>query len=151
MKKIFGILCLITLSLAGVSCHGDLDIAQKGQVTGGDAWGSQSNALANMYGMMSTFRAAFATDYMYWGEYRTQIWGKGNETQPSRDFVYTNNIASTHAQADWTSLYTTINHANLILKYVPGIGFTDEGQKNQILGAAHFVRVLLLLDRPYLG
>lgn len=46
MKKIFGILCLITLSLAGVSCHGDLDIAQKGQVTGGDAWGSQSNALA---------------------------------------------------------------------------------------------------------
>lgn len=140
MKKIFGILCLITLSLAGVSCHGDLDIAQKGQVTGGDAWGSQSNALANMYGMMSTFRAAFATDYMYWGEYRTQIWGKGNETQPSRDFVYTNNIASTHAQADWTSLYTTINHANLILKYVPGIGFTDEGQKNQILGAAHFVR-----------
>ena len=95
MKKIFGILCLITLSLAGVSCHGDLDIAQKGQVTGGDAWGSQSNALANMYGMMSTFRAAFATDYMYWGEYRTQIWGKGNETQPSRDFVYTNNIAST--------------------------------------------------------
>ena len=37
MKKIFGILCLITLSLAGVSCHGDLDIAQKGQVTGGDA------------------------------------------------------------------------------------------------------------------
>ena len=49
MKKIFGILCLITLSLAGVSCHGDLDIAQKGQVTGGDAWGSQSNALANMY------------------------------------------------------------------------------------------------------
>lgn len=76
MKKIFGILCLITLSLAGVSCHGDLDIAQKGQVTGGDAWGSQSNALANMYGMMSTFRAAFATDYMYWGEYRTQIWGK---------------------------------------------------------------------------
>ena len=56
MKKIFGILCLITLSLAGVSCHGDLDIAQKGQVTGGDAWGSQSNALANMYGMMSTFR-----------------------------------------------------------------------------------------------
>ena len=23
---------------------------------------------------------------------------------------------------------------------MPGIGFTDEGQKNQILGAAHFVR-----------
>lgn len=140
MKKILEILCLVALCWGGVSCHGDLDIAQKGQVTGDDAWDGQSNALANMNGMMSTFRAAFATDYMYWGEYRTQIWGKGNETQPSRDFVYTNNIASTHAQADWTSLYTTINHANLILKYVPGIGFTDEGQKNQILGAAHFVR-----------
>lgn len=140
MKKLFGIICLFVLSLAGTSCHGDLDIAQKGQVTGGDAWTGQSNALANMYGMMSTFRAAYATDYMYWGEYRTQIWGKGNETQPSRDFVYTNNIASTHAQADWTNVYTTINHANLILKYVPGIGFADEAQKNQVLGAAHFVR-----------
>lgn len=140
MKKIFGLCCLIALSLAGVSCHGDLDTIQKGQVTGGDAWSSQSNAVANMYGLMSTFRATFATDYMYWGEYRTQIWGEGNESQPSRDFVYTNNISSTHAQADWTSLYTTINHANLILKYVPGIEFSNEGQKNQVLGVAHFVR-----------
>lgn len=140
MKKIISFLCLAVLSMSGAGCHGDLDIAQKGQVTGGDAWEGQSNALANMYGMMSTFRAAFATNYMYWGEYRTQIWGKGNETQPSRDFVYTNNISSTHAQADWTSVYTTINHANLILKYVPGIGFTDERQKAQVLGAAHFVR-----------
>ena len=50
MKKIFGILCLITLSLAGVSCHGDEDLAQKGEGPGGDAWGSQSYALANLYG-----------------------------------------------------------------------------------------------------
>lgn len=140
MKKILGIACLIFLSWAGVSCHGDLDVVQKGQVTGGDAWNNQSNAQANMYGLMSTFRATFATDYMYWGEYRTQIWGKGNETQPAREYVYTNNIASTHAQADWTNLYTTINHANLILKYVPGIGFSDNAQKDQVLGVAYFVR-----------
>lgn len=140
MKKIFGFLSATLLLLTGVCCHGDLNVVQKGQVTGGDAWINQSSALANMYGMMSSFRAAFATDYMYWGEYRTQIWGKGNETQPSRDFVYTNNIASTHAQADWTSLYTTVNHANLILKYVPGISFTNEALKNQVLGSAYFVR-----------
>lgn len=140
MKKICSLLFVSLIAWAGTSCHGDLDVTQKGSVTGGDAWTSPASALANMNGMMSTFRAAFATDYMYWGEYRTQIWGKGNETQPSRDFVYTNNIASTHAQADWTSLYTTINHANLILKYVPGIGFSDGAQKNQILGSAYFVR-----------
>lgn len=47
-------------------------------------------------------------------------------------------------------VYTTINHANLILKYVPGIGFTDEGEEPD-QGRPLRARVLLLpLDRPYL-
>lgn len=141
MKKTFNILIIfVTICMFGVSCHSDLDVSQKGIVANNDAWKEPADAVSHMYGMMSTFRAAFATDYMYWGEYRTGLWGKGNETQPAREDAYNNTISAGHAQADWTALYTTLNHANLILKHVPEISFNNESDKNRILGSAHFVR-----------
>ena len=127
MKKTFNILIIfVTICMFGVSCHGDLDVSQKGIVANNDAWKEPADAVSHMYGMMSTFRAAFATDYMYWGEYRTGLWGKGNETQPAREDAYNNTISAGHAQADWTSIYTTLNHANLILKHVPEISFNND-------------------------
>ena len=77
---------------------------------------------------------------MYWGEYRTGLWGDGLTGQTSRDQVYQNQIPTNHTFADWTNLYTTINNANLMLKHAQNIQFKTEESKNEILANAYFVR-----------
>lgn len=140
MKKAFIYTLLLLIPLITVSCHKDLNVQQKGGISTNEAWQTGDDAEAAMYGMMSTFRAAFATNFVYWGEYRTGLWGPGLSTQPARDNVYANTIDAANAYTDWTNLYTTINSANLILKYTPGLPFNSEQDRNTVLGSALFVR-----------
>ena len=93
-----------------------------------------------MYGLYNKFRSSFSEGYMYWGEYRTGLWGDGLTGQTSRDQVYQNQIPTNHTFADWTNLYTTINNANLILKHAQNIHFKTEESKNEVLANAYFVR-----------
>ncbi|MFA6876923.1 MAG: RagB/SusD family nutrient uptake outer membrane protein, partial [Parabacteroides sp.] len=137
MKKILFILLIGSLFS---SCHEDLDIVQKSAVSANSMWQNEGDATSAMYGMFSVFRSAFNTGYIYWGEYRTGLWGDGLTGQTSRDQVYQNQIPTDHAYADWTSLYTTINNANLILKYTPNITFNSETTKNKVLANAYYVR-----------
>lgn len=140
MKKYFIHIILLFSALVAVSCHKDLNVKQEGGISTNEAWQTADDAEAAMYGMLSTFRAAFATDYIYWGEYRTGLWGSGLSSQPARDNVYANNIDAANAYTDWTDVYTTINQANLILKYTPGLPFNNEQDRSIILGSALYVR-----------
>ena len=139
MKYFYKIISLLVF-LSFIPCHGDLDIQQKGGISTNEAWQSSEDAESAVYGMMYLFRNTFSDDYMYWGEYRTGLWGKGRESQPARDDVYNNTISATHGRTDWTNLYSTINLANLILKYTPEITFVNDSDKNRIIGDAYFVR-----------
>jgi hypothetical protein len=141
MKKInivifIGLFTCISLS----SCNDDLNVVQTSGVPSNAMWKTQSDAESAMYGLFSQFRSAFSTGYMYWGEYRTGLWGEGLTSQAKRDQVYLNQIPTSHSQADWKNLYTTINDANLIIKHVPDITFNDEILKNKVLANAYFVR-----------
>lgn len=131
-------LFVITLILSG--CHGDLDVTQKSGVTASSMWKDESDATSAMYGLYNKFRSTFNTDYVYWGEYRTGLWGDGMTTQTSRDQVYQNQISPDHGQANWNNLYTTINNANLIIKYTPDISFSSDEGKNRVLANAYYVR-----------
>jgi len=138
--KLKKILLIILIGSLFSSCHGDLDLVQKSAVSANSMWKSEGDATSAMYGMFSVFRSAFNTGYIYWGEYRTGLWGDGLTGQTSRDQVYQNQIPTDHEYADWTSLYTTINNANLILKYTPNIAFSNEASKNKVLANAYYVR-----------
>jgi hypothetical protein len=122
------------------ACNGDLDIINNSAVSSNSMWQEEGDATAAMYGLYNEFRSSFSEGYMYWGEYRTGLWGDGLTGQTSRDQVYQNQIPTNHAFSDWTKLYTTINNANLILKYAPKISFKSEENKNEILANAYFVR-----------
>lgn len=135
-NSILFIVCVLFLS----ACHGDLDIKQQSGVTASSMWQDENDATSAMYGLFNKFRATFSTSYIYWGEYRTGLWGDGMTTQTARDQVYQNQIGPDHGQANWGNVYTTINNANLIIKYVPNISFTSEESKNKVLANAHFVR-----------
>lgn len=135
-NSIYLIVCILILS----SCHGDLDVQQKSGVTASSMWQDESDATSAMYGLFNKFRSTFSTSYIYWGEYRTGLWGDGMTTQTARDQVYQNQIGPDHGQANWGDLYTTINNANLILKYTPNIPFSNEEKKNEVLANAYYVR-----------
>ncbi|WP_298648977.1 RagB/SusD family nutrient uptake outer membrane protein [uncultured Proteiniphilum sp.] len=136
-KKIILFFSICTLL---VSCHGDLDIIQKSAVSANSMWQDEGDATSAIYGLYNRFRSTFEYGYMYWGEYRTGLWTDGLAGQTSRDQVYQNQIPTNHGYADWNDLYTTINQANLIIKYTPKIKFNNEETKNKVLGNAYFVR-----------
>ncbi len=133
------VLCLIVA--LSTACHKDLNIVQKGALTTNEAWASAEDAETCMHGMMSQFRAAYATAYMFWGEYRSGIWGEGMSSRPVSQNVFMNKIDQGNEYTDWQSLYTAINTANVILKHTPELDFTGkEARYNKVMGTAHFVR-----------
>lgn len=141
MKLKYIIPVIIGLSL--VSCHKDLDIPQNSQLASKDMWKDEADAVAAVRGAHSLMRAAFSQGLVYWGEYRTGLWGPGNHgglTQAERDQVYQSTMNSTHTRADWEQLYKTINMANLILKYTPQIEFVSAATQNEMMANAYFIR-----------
>lgn len=138
MKSKIILLLIIGFSLS--SCHGDLDITQKSEVSASSMWQDEGDATSAMYGLFNKFRSTFNASYMYWGEYRTGLWADGLAGQTARDQVYQSRLNPDHSQANWADVYTTINAANLILKYTPNIAFASEESKNKVLANAYYVR-----------
>lgn len=138
--KLKAIISLLIIVFCFSSCHGDLNVIQKSEVSANSMWQTESDATSAMYGLHNKFRSTFSTGYMYWGEYRTGLWGDGMTTQTARDQVYQNQLGPDHSYANWGDIYTTINIANLILKYTPGITFNNEDTKNTVLANAYYVR-----------
>lgn len=134
---------IAALSLS--ACHKDLEVLQTDQLAVDNMWKTESDATAAMYGTHQLARAAFSQGLVYWGEYRTGLWGPGNHkglSQTARDQVYQNVMPNTHANADWESIYRTINVANLVLRYTGDIPFSADSKKKEVLANAYFIRAL---------
>ena len=86
--KLRGILFNIVAVIVLTACHGDLDIVQKSAVSANSMWKEEGDATSAMYGMYNKFRETFSTGYIFWGEYRTGLWGDGLTGQYSRTQVY---------------------------------------------------------------
>lgn len=139
--KLKNIIILLIVSLMMLpSCNDDLNVENISSVASTSMWKDKDDAEAAMYGLYNQFRSAFSWGYIFWGEYRTGLWGDGLISETSRWQVFQNQIPTNHTYADWTDLYTTINDANLLIKYTPSISFKNETEKNTILANAYFVR-----------
>lgn len=139
-RRFFYSILFLTTSLLMPSCSDKLEVDLESAITANSMWKDESDAKAAIYGAYVRMRSTFSTAYIFWGEYRTGLWGKGLETSAGYSNAFSNQINSTHAQANWKDLYTTINDCNLILKYVPEIAFTSDEEKNSVLGQAHYIR-----------
>lgn len=138
--KQFILAVLTACSLIFQSCHDKLDVDLESAITANSMWESEGDAKAAVYGTYNKFRSTFATSYAFWGEYRSGLWGPGLATNTTYSDPFSNQLNSTHAHANWSNLYTTINDCNLILKYTPDIQFTSESEKNKVLANALFIR-----------
>ncbi|MFC3196851.1 RagB/SusD family nutrient uptake outer membrane protein [Parapedobacter deserti] len=134
-------LIYVVAGLLGLqACHDKLDVNQKSAITANSMWESEGDAKAAMYGIYNQMRSTFSAAYIFWGEYRSGLWGPGLATNATYSDPFSNRLNSTHTHANWQNLYTTINDCNLVLKYTPGISFINESEKNKVLANALFVR-----------
>lgn len=139
MKKIV-IPFIISTLIVLASCHKDLEVVHKSGLTTSNMWTEAADAIAARNGMYRQFRATFITQYPFWGEYRTGIWGPGNDgSEGYRDEIYDNTIQVSNGSTNWAALYSTIGNANFILKYTPGLEMNQD-QKNSIIADALFIR-----------
>lgn len=140
-NRLIQFVLLAAVSAGSASCLGDMDIIQKSKITTSNMWLDEGDATGALYGMYHQFRATFQTAMIYWGDYRAGTFTNGAGGSGSADKMFNNALDSSETKGtNWGSSYTTINNANLILRHVPGIAFSDENQKNLILANAHFVR-----------
>lgn len=121
------------------SCSEILDVSPTSVITTNSFWKTEDDAKGALYGMYVEFRGVAEAIFMT-GEQRSEIfeggvYGGGTYT------LYNNAMTpDTPGHPDWYGYYRVINSANLILKYVPGITFASQNEKNQILAQAHAMR-----------
>lgn len=138
--KLYLIAGMTTCSLAFHACHDKLNVDLESAITANSMWEDEGDAKAAVYGAFNKFRSTFAAAYVFWGEYRSGLWGPGLATNATYADPFSNQLTSTHTHANWANLYTTINDCNLILKYTPNIQFINETEKNMVMANALFVR-----------
>ncbi|TNF42955.1 MAG: RagB/SusD family nutrient uptake outer membrane protein, partial [Bacteroidetes bacterium] len=141
MKKIIAITGLL-VALVFTACEDRFDKDPLSLITSQNMWSTESEARAGITGMYSRFRSTFNTEtFLIWFEFRSGFWKVGASGAGQWDdlFLNTPNATSTPS-TNWNDIYRVIGAANLALKYIPEIDFSDDDVKNTLLADAYFVR-----------
>lgn len=140
-----------------------MELTPISQISNASFWKTEVDATGALTGMYVRFRA-LEQDLYYLGEMRSQTLGNGVGGNYQNEFeMYNNTLTASSNMPNWQSFYAVIHDANLILKFVPGIKFSSEDKKNNILAQAHTMRAfcyfvmvrtwgdLPLVEEPTLG
>ncbi|MEO8763871.1 MAG: RagB/SusD family nutrient uptake outer membrane protein [Ginsengibacter sp.] len=142
MKKVNKIFAALLVLVPVFSCTKDLVVKPTSIITTASFWTTEDDATGMLNGMYVNLRDASEGLFMI-GEQRSEIYQNG-PIGPSSLTLFQNVLTpEIPSHPDWTGFYTTINSANLILKYVPGITFKSEESKNSILAQAHAMRAFI--------
>ena len=142
VKKII----LLALLPVFMQCQDALNVQPRSLITAQSMWSDEGDARSGIAGLMNQFRSTFnGRDYLFWFELRSGFWqfgtsGGGATGDNWRDLFNNTLAASSSPGTNWSSIYQTINAANLAIKYIPDISFTAEQEKSRLLSQAYFVR-----------
>ncbi|MBD1424167.1 RagB/SusD family nutrient uptake outer membrane protein [Sphingobacterium arenae] len=140
MKKLFIIISFIAYFSS--SCQKQLELSPISSISANSFWKTENDARGAMFGLYNCMRSALGNyNYLFWGEFRNGYWESGSAGAITEWVnIWDNNLDPITAGTNWSGLYQVINDANLILKYVPNIPFTNEQERAEILGHAYFMR-----------
>lgn len=133
----------LALVLAAVSCKKAVDVEPVSVITSPTFWKSQNDAIGAINGLYVQFRKVTDQELFLLGEARSETLASALAGTVGLDKYYNQSLNVSNAGPSWLNIYQTINHANLLLKYVPTISFTNENEKNEILAQAHTMRAFL--------
>jgi hypothetical protein len=139
IKILSGIILAGSASLL-MACHGDLNVEQPSQFTSVSMWTEESDATSAVNGAYTQFRSAFSEALNVYGELRSNLYESGAVNDAFYNRVGTNVLLSNDSGTDWSSIYTTINSVNLILKHTPDISFVKEATRSEVMANAYFLR-----------
>lgn len=143
MKKINLKIILLALILSGISCTEKLNLNPVSQISNATFWKTEDDANGALYGMYVRLREQTVSNYFIWGEARSETMARSPGGADGKDVYYENRLTSINSGPTWQGLYRIVHDANLILKYVPGIAFTSETNKNKILAQARTMRAFV--------
>ena len=145
MKPINNLFAAFVVIISALSCSKTLDVDPTSVITTNSFWKTEDDAKGALVGMYIDFRniaeALFTT-----GDERSEIYTGG--VFGGGTYTLYNNAMTPDApgNADWSVYYRVINSANLLLKYVPGISFKNEADKNRILAQAYAMRAFVYFN-----
>lgn len=137
--KNLSIALILSVFLFG-SCSDLLDVSPTSVITTESFWKSAGDAEGALIGMYVNLRSVSNSTLYYLGEARADVVALGTVGEGGWSKYYLNRLQPDDAGPSWQSLYTLINSANLIIKYVPEIEFASESRKNTILAEAYAMR-----------
>lgn len=136
------LLASVLLGVSGLvtSCHDALDANLPSKVTSQSMWTEESDVKSALNGMYTQLRETTSMFLLNWCDLRSNLYESGSVNNAFYNRVGTNVLLTSDEGTNWSALYTVINSANLVLKYVPTIKFQSEATKNDALANAYFVR-----------
>jgi hypothetical protein len=142
--KIFKIIPLFVLLCFATSCERILDQKPLSDITQANFWNSPRDAEAGLVAVYNLYMNTAFTAFQL-GEVRSDNlemptkWGYEMINPASRDFN-SNILAPVDGIASWISFFNVIARANEVLFYTDQISFSDNADKNRIMGEAYFLR-----------
>ena len=140
---------LATLGLAGTSCEKALDLKPFNSLDATQVFVDQAGVNAGVIGMYSGLTSAdyYGLRYPVMADLAADnIAHLG--TFPSFAEIKNRNIQPQNAEITniWAAIYRTINRANNVIEYVPGVASVSEANRNVAVAEARFIRALCYFD-----
>ena len=136
MKNILKILLVLLL----VSCESELEITAPSELNTTGFWTSEEGAKAAHSGLYGAFRGSM-TNFWLLGEIRSDMWGGQTFESPANlPLIESNITVSTAPFGGWAGFYGKIHHLNDFIANAAGVTFSNESQKQHMLGQAYGLR-----------
>jgi hypothetical protein len=141
MKKIY-ILSLV-LAMVVSSCKKHIEITPVSYITYESFFKTEADVQGALNGMYVRARSMAQLNLFILGEARSETMTGSIAGSLGYERYYNNTMNVNTAGPDWSQIYSTINTANLIIKYTPEIEFTSAAVQNNALAQAHTMRAFL--------
>ena len=140
MKKIITII-ISSVALGIYSCNDEfLNVDPVSTLTYGSYWVSEEAARVALTGLHATIRNRDLAFFQL-GDIRSDIYGgPGFESANDEDYILHTIRIDNAVQAGWGGFCTDLHRINEAIKYIPTINFTNEKEKQYLLGQAYGLR-----------
>lgn len=148
MNKIYKTLVCLPLSLMVfiTSCNDTLEVDPTSAITAASFFKTEDDAKGALYGMYIKLRNESSLNIYALGELRSETTTSSIAGSSGYELYYQNTLSPTNpgpASSSWQGLYSIINAANLLIKYIPTTSFTSEENRSNYLAQAYTTRAYI--------
>ena len=144
MKRLSVAGLLLGVMLFSTSCDDIVDEQPVSELAADNFWRNNKDAALGIAAIYDGLQPTYRLKHYYWGEFRSDNFAPGTGSANANDLqLMANDITSGNGGVlRWDDFYTTINRANLAIKYIPQI----DGFDPKLLAEAYAIRAYLYFD-----